>query len=175
MRYLRTNNTSLLSTLKPVVSALNHCWWYIGGSGLSITEAYSARVARSIPRDTIEVYWQDAIKKFVDSDAIPDARVGKPGFLSRLGDSVDFDWTTFFAIESEDLPTSVIGEILPFERRYFEPLDTLPESVVLIARDVDSAYQDFGFRDSWMFKSVAEWLHRRSLPCDEVVDWPPSG
>jgi hypothetical protein len=39
MKYLRTNDTSPLSTLKTVASSLDTCWWYIGGNGFSLTES----------------------------------------------------------------------------------------------------------------------------------------
>jgi hypothetical protein len=77
-----------------------------------------------------------------------------------------------FAIEGAELPASSISEVMKVERMWFDPLEQLPTDVVIVARDIDSAYQDFGFRDEWMFKSVESDLRRRRLPCEEVTSWP---
>ncbi len=173
MRYLRTNDTSPLSTLKTVASSLDSCWWYIGGNGFSMTEAFLRRMApRKWTAERIREHWERLLVEYVDHDAVADSRAGKPGFFSRLGDSVDFSWTTFFAIEGAELPASTIGEVMKVERAWFDPLEDLPPDVIVVARDIDSAYQDFGFRDEWMFKSVAGDLRRRGLPCEEVTAWP---
>jgi hypothetical protein len=175
MRYLRTNDTSPLSTLRTVASWLDSCWWYVGGNGFSMTEAFLRRMApRNWTGERTREYWERLLTEYVDDETI-DGRVGRPGFFSRLGDAVDFSWTTLFAIEGAELPASTIGEVMKVERAWFDPLENLPPDVVVVARDIDSAYQDFGFREDWMFKSVAADLRRRRLPCEEITAWPHAG
>lgn len=102
-------------------------------------------------------------------------RVGKPGFFSSLGDSVDFCWTCFFAIEGLDLPLQSLLKVRRLDRQSFGAFEALPPDVVVAARDIDSSYQEYGFRDDWMFKSVLGDLKRRGLPADEVTAWPQVG
>ena len=174
MRYLRTKDASPLSTLKTVAPAMDRCWWYIGGNGFSLTNSFLRRMApRNWTAERIREHWERLLTEYVDNETV-DGRVGKPGFFSRLGDSVDFEWTTFFAIEGAELPATTIGEVMKVERMWFNPLGNLPPDVVVVARDIDAAYQDFGFRDVWMFESVASDLRRRGLPCEEVTTWPHS-
>jgi hypothetical protein len=176
MRYLRTNDASPLSTLRTVASSLDWCWWYVGGNGFSMTPSFLRRIApRERAAEGVRGRYERLLADYVDHESVPGCGVGKPGFFSRLGDSVDFSRTTLFAIEGEELPACTIGEVMRVELAWFDPLQNLPPEVVVVARDVDAAYQDYGFRDEWMFKSVAADLRRRELPCDEVTAWPHAG
>lgn len=138
-----------------------------------MTKSFLRRMApRKWTAERIREHWERLLADYVDNEAVVDGRVGRPGFFTRLGDSVDFGWTTLFAIEGVELPASSISEVMKVEKMWFDPLDNLPADVVVVARDIDRAYQDFGFRDEWMFKSVESDLRRRGLPCEEVTDWP---
>ena len=94
------------------------------------------------------------------------------GFFTQLGNSLDLDWACYFAIEGDEMPLLSLRRVEEHDACWFGPLDGLPSDVVLVARDIDFAYQDYGFRDDWMFLSVHEYLRRTGQRVDEVTDWP---
>jgi hypothetical protein len=175
MRYLRTNGSSPLSSLRAISTPLDACWWYLGGNGFSITKEFAARLRPRGWSDTrVDDYWRRCVAEYVVHDT-PIGRIGRPGFFRRLGDSVDFSWTCLFAVEAADEASPSLAKAAGSERVLFGPFADLPADVIVAARDVDSAYQEYGFRDEWMFKAVLGELRGRGLPADEATTWPSPG
>lgn len=153
MRYLRTNTHSLLGALQPVLYELDHAWWYLAGIGSSLTSTYLKRMGeRGWSREQIESFWHLSMDSYLDHGDV--YYVGTPGYLSQLGDTAIFEWTTLFVIESVERPDSSLDAVHKRPRNDFGPHTGLPDNVVLVVRDIDHAYQDYGFRDSWMFDAV---------------------
>lgn len=171
MRYLRTSGLRLLDALRPIATAIDSCWWYIGGQGFSMTRDFIAGL-RDVHFSERELhdYWIQLLTDYVDHDS-PVGRVGKPGFFTRLGNSLDLDWACYFAIEGDEMPLSSLRSVEKRDGCWFGPVDGLPSNVVLVARDIDFAYQDYGFRDEWMFLAVLEYLRRIGHTVNEVNEW----
>jgi hypothetical protein len=171
MHYLRTDAQSLLDTLQLVVPSLDTCWWYLGGSGFSITSRFKSRHRTMNWTDAdLRQYWQQLLQEYVQET--PFGRVGKPGFLQQLGDSVDSEWRSFFAIESADLPTESVKGVAELYHQHFGAFDGLPPGVLAVICDVDHAYKEYGFRDQWMFDTVFKDLTHRKRHVSEITSWP---
>ena len=171
MRFVRTNDSSMLASLRLVTAPLDECWWSLGGSGFSPTRSFVERERlHDRADDPHYARLQGLLGEYVEEHA-GIGRVGRPGFFSRLGDTVDFNWSCHFAIAGDTLPLASLRVIQRFSTAWFDPLDALPTDVVLVARDIDGAYQEFGFRDEWMFTTVLHDLRNRGLPSDEVTNW----
>jgi hypothetical protein len=171
MRYLRTHGPSLFKALEPIASSLDACWWYLGGRGFQETPEFAERHGVERYSDACQEILLQLLTDYVENDT-PVDRVGKPGFFTRLADAVDFQWACYFAIESQQLPLATLEMVQPREMTWFAPIDGLPRDVVLLARDIDSGYQEYGFRDDWMFTAVLEHLRRLPSPVEEVTEWP---
>jgi hypothetical protein len=150
------------------------CWWHLGGHGFQLTRDFLERLRpRGWSDEHVHDHWMRLLDEYVDHDT-PVDRVGRPGFFTRLGDTVDFSWSNLFAIEgpADVMPLASLRAVNEVDRMWFAPLADLPRDVVLLARDVDGAYQEYGFRDDWMFKAVLDHLRRGGSPADEVREWP---
>lgn len=165
----------MYEALSPAAGVLDRCWWRLGGPGFSITPDYQKRLGvRNWSEDQIQQYWNDAVDFYVDSTS-PEGRIGKPGFFSALSDSVDFSWTHYYAIESETFPAEDFAAIDALERAgidWFAPVPGLPQSVVLVARDVDDVYQNYGLRDLRDFEAIRDHHRKHGLSWIEITDWP---
>lgn len=171
MRYLRTQDLSMRSALKSVAPILDQCWWYIGGHGFSMTREYAARLhVRQWGDEQAHKQWMELLSDYVLHDTEV-GRVGKPGFFSQLGDSVDFNWVCFFAIEGNEMPLQSLKEVEEHNSQWGGPFESLPLDTLLVVRDIDFAYQDYGFREEWMFKTVAKDLLHRNLSVKEITEW----
>jgi hypothetical protein len=171
MHYLRTEGLSMISALQSISSTLDTCWWYIGGHGFSITREYAARLhVRQWKDEQVHEQWMALLTDYVEHDTEV-GRVGKPGFFSHLGDSVDFSWACYFAIEGSEMPLRSLQEVKKLDGQWSESFDYLPLDVLLVARDIDSAYQEYGFREEWMFTTVYKDLHHRNLPAEKILAW----
>ena len=157
---------------------MDPCWWSLGGNGFSMPRDLRGFKSRfgidSYTAEEAREFWYLLIREHVVDDSQL-GRVGRPGFFSNLGDSVDFAWTSFFVIESREWPTEALWDAQSRRVIYFLPYESLPPSVLLVARDIDSAYQDYCFRDDWMFQQVFDDLTRRGYEPVEVTDWAPPG
>jgi hypothetical protein len=172
MRYFRTSGVSMFEALRPLSASLDTCWWYIGGHGFQKTRDFVTRLhCRRCPEQEIHGYWMQLLDKYVVHDT-PVGRVGKPGFFSELADSLDLDWACYFAIEGDEMPLPSLRVVDEKRQWYFGPIADLPPDVVLVARDVDHAYQDYGFRDDWMFNEAIGHVRRGGHTAEEVTDWP---
>jgi hypothetical protein len=162
----------MLEAIRPVAAALDACWWYFGGHGFGMTtEFVERRRAERLSEEELHEHYMQLLTNFVDHDT-PVGRVGKPGFLTRLGDAVDFSWACHFAIEGDDMPLPSLQAVSKLDGQWFGPFADLPADVAFVARDIDAAYQDYGFRDEWMFKATLHHLRNRGCPADEVTEWP---
>jgi hypothetical protein len=171
MRYLRTDARSLLDALHLVVPSLDACWWYLGGSGFSITGSFKSRHRTMNWADAdLGEYWHQLLREYVQET--PVGRVGKPGFLRELGDSVDSEWRSFFAIESAELPMESVRTVAELYHQHFGSFDGLPSDVVAAVRDVDHAYKEYAFRYDWMFETIFKDLTHRKRQVSEVTSWP---
>jgi hypothetical protein len=172
MRYLRTSGLSMLEALRPAAAVLDACWWHIGGHGFSMTKEFVKRFdARRLTQAELYEHYMQLLTDYVDHDT-PVGRVGKPGFFSSLGDSVDFSWACHFAVEGDQMPLASLRVVSELKGIWFSPLENLPLDVALVARDVDAAYQEYGFRDEWMFAATHDHLRRGGYAVEEVTEWP---
>ena len=175
MRDLSANELSMYEALAPAAATLDRCWWYLGGPGFSITPDFKKRLyGRQWSQAQIQKYWENLVEKYVDSIS-PFGRVGKPGFFSALSDSVDFSWAHYYALESETFPAGDLAALDSLESSgmdWFSPIIGLPKNVVLVARDVDAAYQDYGLRDARDFIAIRDHHRLRATGVTEVTEWP---
>ncbi len=175
MRYLRTSGLRLLDALRPIADTLDMCWWYIGGQGFTMTRQFVEGLQPlGLSEQELHDHWIQLLTDYVDHDT-PIGRVGKPGFFTRLGNSLDLNWACYFAIEGDEMPLPSLHVVAKHDRDWFGPVDDLPSDMVLVARDLDFGYQDYGFRDEWMFLAVLDHLGSMGYRADEVTEWPPEG
>jgi hypothetical protein len=172
MRYFRTSGLSMLEALRPLSASLDACWWYLGGHGFQMTRDFVERLhSRHCSEQELHEYWMQLLGEYVFHDT-PVGRVGKPGFFTQLADSVDFQWACHFAIEGDEMPLPSLRVVAEKDSCWFGPVAGLPPDVVLVARDIDAAYQEYGVRDKWMFETALGHLRRTGHPADEVTEWP---
>jgi hypothetical protein len=180
---LTVNNIHLDQVLAPVATSLDHCWWFLGGAGMSFPSVRPpARIAP--PPRTAKTF--DDLKAQYDPadwerysremqaendeynnslDTSTDDRIGRPGFFSRYARGMDSNWAMYFASDAPELPAySLKSAARRFERFWFDPPpDDLPSDICLITRDIDSAYLDLFFRDEWMFRTVWGYLEAKGM------------
>ena len=85
MRYLRTSGLRPLDALRPIATAIDSCWWYIGGQGFSMTREFIASLRDvRFSENELHDYWMQLLTDYVDHDS-PVGRVGKPGLLHAVG------------------------------------------------------------------------------------------
>lgn len=157
--------------LEPLNSALDRCWWYLNGKGVSLGPP-SPVATPELPADQSPVGWakwraenvdwvsachgqRDAYDEWVNADA--SYRVGLPGWFSRYIDCAEMDWAIYYACDGADsLPRVTLDWIAAFHATgvdwFGDPRDwSLPTGVAAIIRDIDNAYWDIFFRDnSWL-------------------------
>lgn len=164
MRNVRAWGSSPIESLSPVLGTLDNCWWYLGGQGFNLTSARSLDPSLTPRMELIDQYLE--LNPQVGG-------VGRPGFFSHLGKSLYQNWSCYFAIEGDSLPLDALLQVKKVAKLQFKPFENLPQEVLLALRDVDGGYEEYGFRDDWMFESVLKHLrytmHRRA---EEILVWP---
>ena len=107
-------------------------------------------------------------------DDTPIGRVGKPGFFTRVGNALALDWSCYFAIEGDEMPLCSLQAVESHCDPWSDPTEDLllPSDVLLVARDQDFSFQDYGFRDESMFLTVFDYLRSAGHPVEEVTEFP---
>jgi hypothetical protein len=137
---LRTSPVNLADVLSPLTRYFDDHWWYFGGNGVNLFDADDYRAA------------SEELSLYVDDEH--GYRAGRPGFFSRYGRRVDFNWATHFASDLRWPFDAFAAAAAEWERRWFDRPEVLPDGICLLARDIDGAYHDFFFRDEWAFETV---------------------
>jgi hypothetical protein len=162
----------MLSALQVIAQPLDACWWYIGGQGFSLIKEFADRhQSQNWSEARLYEYWMQLLTDYVDRNT-EFCQVGKPGFFSCLGDTVDFCWACYFAIEGSEMPLQSLKVVEDLGDVWDGPFDSLPSDVLLVVRDIDHSLQHYGFRDEWMFQVVLEDLRSRGLFAEEETSWP---
>jgi hypothetical protein len=173
MRYIRVHGPSPPEVLSPIAGKVDACWWHVGGKGFVYREGFHEQPSPALlAADPQYNRWLKSIDQLVE-EVSPVGYVGKPGFFAQLGNSLNLDWACYFAIESDSLPLTSLLQVEKESEVFFAPFASLPPDVVLALRDIDSGYQEYGFRDEWLFDTVFAHL-RFNMRCraDEITDWP---
>lgn len=171
MRYFRTSAPNLLKTLQPIAAAIDNCWWHLAGS-CGMTQDFVERMQADFPAETnLQEYFSRLLETFVEHNT-QIGPVGRPGFFSHLGDILGLHWTCYFAIDGDQLPLTSLVQVDGLSNQWFGPFENLPSDVVLVVRDVDSSYQEYGFRDDWMFNTILHYLRQKGWAAHEITDWP---
>jgi hypothetical protein len=156
--------------LKPIEAFLDGCWWCLGGSGakwLGTTYPGNAASEAEVTR------WREKCRRAAEEyslwvdDALPNYRVGIPGFFSRYGNAIETDWQIYYASDAAELPVNSFDETLGKRIGWFEAPPELPADICLLVRDIDNAYWDLFFRDEWAYDAVKGHLGGRAK---EFVD-----
>jgi hypothetical protein len=188
---LTVNNIYLARVLVPVAHYLDHCWWYLGGTGMSFPGIRLPRTIGDVESERTDVS-RDArqrspaleaprfdpgdLQRYREEtraasaeyanwvDASRGYRVGKPGFFSRYAAGMDGGWQTYYVSDSaEQWPVSFGCMAKRFDTVWFEAPVDVPPDVCLVTRDVDSAYLDLFFRDEWMFSTVWGYAETKGM------------
>ena len=194
MHGLTINNIHLDRVLAPIAIALDACWWYLGGAGMSFPsirpptrlppEPHHAgerkrrgpgRHTRTGPPKYDPPDWQrylsesraaqDEYARWIDH--LGGARIGKPGFFRRYAAGMDKNWQMYFVSDAAALDcTGFVADALRrFKGVWFDaPPPDLPADICLITRDIDGAYVDMFFRDEWMYRSVFDYAISKGMP-----------
>jgi hypothetical protein len=169
MQGLRASG-NLGDLLKPIEAFLDGCWWCLGGSGAkSLGTTYPGKGAS----ETAMSLWREECRRAAEEyslwvdDALPDSRVGIPGFFSRYANAIDTDWKIYYASDAAELPANSFDEARGKRIGWFESPPELPADICLLVRDIDNAYWDLFFRDEWAYEAVKGHLGGRAK---EFVD-----